>query len=218
MGRKVHPLGFRVGKIYTWKSRWFTDKKNYQEFMIEDVKLRHFLMDKLRIAGVVKIEIERSINKIVIIIYVARPGVVIGRGGQGLENLKKEIINKLRQKPDDKKGIKIDLQIREVKNADISAQIALTKLEEMLIKRYPHRRAVASILDRIMNAGALGAKIMLSGRIDGAEISRREKSVRGSIPTQTLRADIDYAEKPALTKSGYVGIKIWVYRGEMETR
>lgn len=216
MGRKVNPLGFRLGVIYTWSSRWFSDKKNYQKFMVEDVSLRKFLMQKLQLAGVVKVEIERSINKIVIIIHVARPGVVIGRGGSSLEILKKEIMEKLGQKIDDKKAVKVDLQIKEVKKPDISAQIALAKLDEMLLKRYPHRRAAGMILDRIMNAGALGAKILFSGRIGGAEISRREKYVRGSIPTQTLRADIDYAEKPALTKSGFVGIKVWVYKGEKE--
>ena len=217
MGRKVNPLGFRLGSLYTWRSRWFADTKNYQKFMLEDVRLRKYLMERLKMAGVVNIEIERSINKIVIIIHVARPGVVIGRGGSGLETLKKEIVGYMGQKINDKKGIKIDLQIREVKKADLSAQIALVKMEEMLLKRYPHRRAAAQILERVMQAGAKGIKIVLSGRIGGAEISRREKYVKGSVPTQTLRADIDYAEKPALTKSGYVGIKIWIYKGEKET-
>ena len=112
--------------------------------------------------------------------------------------------------------MKIDLQIREVKNPDLSAQVALMKLQDMLIKRYPHRRAVAMVMEKMMAAGAIGAKVVLSGRIAGAEISRREKYIEGSMPTQTLRADIDYAEEPALTKSGYVGIKVWVYKGERE--
>jgi small subunit ribosomal protein S3 len=218
MGQKVNPLGYRLGSLYTWKSRWFADAKTYQKFMLEDIKLRQFLFEKLKSAGVVKVEIERSINKIVIIIHVARPGVVIGRGGTGLEALKKMLAQKLGQTKEEKKGIKIDLQIREVKNPDLSAQIALVKLEDMLVKRYPHRRAVAQVLDRIMSAGARGAKIMLAGRIDGAEISRSEKFTAGSMPAQTLRADIDYAEKPALTKSGYVGIKIWIYKGEEEIK
>jgi len=217
LGQKVNPLGFRLGSLYTWKSRWFADAKNYQKFMVEDVRLRKYLMERLKMAGVVNIEIERSINKIVILIHVARPGVVIGRGGSGLETLKKEIVGYMGQKINDKKGIKIDLQIREVKRADLSAQIALVKMEEMLLKRYPHRRAAAQILERVMQAGAKGIKIVLSGRIGGAEISRKEKYVKGSIPTQTLRADIDYAQKPALTKSGFVGIKIWIYKGEKET-
>ncbi len=218
MGQKIHPLGFRLGKYNNWESRWYADKASYGNLMLEDVKLREFLMKKLRLAGIVKIEIERSINKMTIIIHVARPGVVIGRGGSGLEILKKEIEAKLAYKKADKKRIKIDLQIKEVKDSDASAQIALQKLEDMLIKRYPHRRAISSIMERVMSAGAKGVKIVLAGRIAGAEISRHEKYALGSMPTQTLRADIDYAEKPALTKSGYVGMKIWVYKGEKDTK
>jgi small subunit ribosomal protein S3 len=217
LGQKVHPTGFRLGKIYTWNSRWFAQGKDYQKLMLEDVKLRKFLMERLRLAGVTVVEIERSINKVTIIISVARPGIVIGRGGTGLEKLKEEINQRLGQKKDDK-IMKIDLQVKEVKNPDTSAQIALIKIEDMLIKRYPHRRAMATVIEKIMDSGAIGAKILLSGRIDGAEISRRVKLTRGSMPSQTLRADIDYAEKPALTKSGYVGIKIWIYKGEREIR
>jgi len=213
LGQKVHPLGFRLGRFSTWNSRWFAKGKDYQKLMLEDINLRQFLMKKLKLAGVTKIEIERSINKITIIINVARPGVVIGRGGTGLEKLKAEIAKNLNETHQDK-NIKIDLQIREVKTPDLSAQIALMKLEDMLIKRYPCRRAALSVLEKIMESGALGAKIVLSGRIDGAEISRTVKFTQGSMPAQTLRADIDYAEKPALTKSGYVGIKIWIYKGE----
>lgn len=228
MGQKVNPLGFRLGTLLSWKSRWFASGKDYQKLVLEDVSLRKFLMRKLRPAGVVKIEIERSINKVTFIIHVARPGVVIGRGGTALENLKKTISEKFGQKPNEKKGspfgragrqgMKIDIQIREIKKPDLSAQIALNKLEEMLVKRYPHRRAVAHVLEKIMGAGAKGAKIVLSGRIGGAEISRREKFTAGSIPSQTLRADIDYAQRPALTKSGYVGIKVWIYKGEKEIK
>lgn len=218
MGQKVNPLSFRLGKLYTWKSRWFASGRDYSKLVFEDVTLRKFLMEKLRSAGVVKVEIERSINKITFFIHVVRPGVVIGRGGSGLETLKKMIAEKLNQKTEDKKRIKIDLQIREVKRPDLSAQMSLIKLEDMLIKRYPHRRAVSHILERVMSAGAKGIKIVLSGRIAGAEISRTEKFVRGSIPTQTLRADIDYAQEPALTKSGYIGIKIWIYKGEKEIK
>ncbi len=217
MGQKVNPRGFRLGKLYTWRSRWFADSKNYQKMALKDINLRRFLKKRLKSAGVTKIEIERSIKKMTVIISVARPGVVIGRGGSNLEELKKEISKRLEQKKSPK-GLKVDLQIREVKNPDLSASINLDKLEGMLIKRYPHRRAVSQILDKIMGAGAKGAKIVLSGRIAGAEISRTEKYTAGSIPSQTLRADIDYVQRPALTKSGFVGIKIWVYKGEREIR
>lgn len=217
MGQKIHPLGYRLGKLYTWDSRWFAAGKNYQKLMLDDLQLRRFLMERLRLAGVTKVEIERSINKITIIINVARPGLVIGRGGTGLEKLKQEIALRLGQKQNDK-TIKIDLQVREMKNPDLSAQIALNKLEDMLLRRYPHRRAANTVIEKIMAAGALGAKIVLAGRVDGVEISRTVKFTRGSMPLQTLRADIDYAERPALTKSGYVGIKVWIYKGEKETK
>lgn len=214
MGQKVHPTGFRLQDSKDWKSRWFTaDDKEYRKFLIEDIKLRQFLMDKLRPAGVVNVQIERSINTIKIILEVARPGVVIGRGGSGLENLKKLISQKL--KPKDGKGPKVELaEIREVKNPDLSARLVCQRLVDQLVKRYPHRRAVSQAMDRVMNAGAKGVKIVFSGRIAGAEISRTEKYSRGSIPLQTLRADIDYTESPALTKSGYIGVKVWINKGE----
>ena len=216
MGKKVNPLGFRLGSLYTWKSRWFAEPRNYKKIMHQDVILRKFLFEQLRLAGIDKIEIERSINKITIIIHVARPGVVIGRGGSGLEKLKKDIAEKLKEGIDNKKTLKIDLQIKEVKSPDTSAQISLMKMQDMLIKRYPHRRAVANIIGKAMQAGAKGIKIVLAGRIAGAEISRTEKYSEGRMPTQTLRSDIDYAQSPALTKSGYIGIKIWIYKGEKE--
>lgn len=214
MGQKVHPTGFRLQDSKDWKSRWFTaDDKEYRKFLIEDIKLRQFLMDKLRPAGVVNVQIERSINTIKIILEVARPGVVIGRGGSGLESLKKLISQKL--KPKDGKGPKVELaEIREVKNPDLSSQLVCQRLVDQLVKRYPHRRAVSQAMDRVMNAGAKGVKVVFSGRIAGAEISRTEKYSRGSIPLQTLRADIDYTESPALTKSGYIGVKVWINRGE----
>jgi len=216
LGKKVNPLGFRLGSLYTWKSRWFADSRTYKKLMHQDVILRKFLFKQLRLAGIDKIEIERSINKIAIIIHVARPGVVIGRGGSGLEKLKKDISQKLKEGVDNKEMLKIDLQIKEVKSPDASAQISLMKMQDMLVKRYPHRRAVANIMGKAMQAGAKGIKIVLAGRIAGAEISRTEKYNEGRMPTQTLRSDIDYAESPALTKSGYIGIKIWIYKGEKE--
>lgn len=215
MGHKVNPTGFRLGILGTWKSRWFTeDDKEYRKFLIEDIKLRKFLMDKLRPAGIVNVEIERSINAVKIILEVARPGVVIGRGGSGLENLKKLISEKLK-KGKEGKGPKIELsEIREVKNPDLSSRLTCQRLVDQLVKRYPHRRAINQAMDRVMSAGAKGIKIVLSGRIAGAEISRTEKYSRGSIPLQTLRADIDYTETPALTKSGFIGVKVWINRGE----
>ena len=217
MGQKVNPFSYRLGSLYTWKSRWFSDKKNYQKLLLQDVNLRKFLMQTLRSAGLSQVDIERSINSIKLILYVSRPGVVIGRGGSGLEELKKSIVKILGIKPGAKKKAKVDIQIEEVKKPDLSSRLVLNRLIDQIKKRYPHRRAVNQALDRVMDAGAKGVKIILAGRIAGAEISRTEKYSRGSIPLHTLRADIDYAEEPALTKSGYVGIKVLIYKGERET-
>lgn len=210
MGQKVHPHGMRLGKLYTWKSRWFADDKNYQNFLLADIKLRKFLMKNLKPAGIVKVDIERFPKSIKIILYVSRPGVVIGRGGVNLEELKKIIVQKLEP------GLKIELEIEEVKDPDINAQLVLESIINQLERRIPHRWVVNGVIERVMNAGAKGIKIVLSGRIAGAEISRTEKYNRGRIPLQTLRADIDYAERPALTKSGYIGVKVWIYKGEKE--
>jgi small subunit ribosomal protein S3 len=175
-------------------------------------------LEKLQLAGVVKVEIERSINTIKIVLHVSRPGVVIGRGGSGLEALKKIINDQLGINPVDPRAIKVDLEVREVKEADLSARLVCQRLVQQLAKRYPHRRAVAMAMDRVMSAGARGIKIVLAGRIAGAEISRREKYSRGTIPLQTLRADIDYAQMPSLTKSGYIGVKVWIYKREEEIK
>lgn len=214
MGQKVNPYGFRLGKLYTWDSRWYAKKADYHKFLLEDIKLRQFLLNKLKLAGVTKIEIERSINTVKIIIFVSRPGVVIGRGGSGLDQLKKIIAQRLKINLEDKKSAKLDLEVKEVKSPDLSAKLVCDRLIDQLVKRYPHRRAVMQALDKVMAAGARGVKIILAGRIAGAEISRREKYSRGKIPLQTMRANIDYAQAPALTKSGYVGIKVLIYKGE----
>lgn len=217
MGQKVNPFGFRLGPLYTWKSRWFADKRSYQNFVLQDAKLRKFLASRLKLAGINLVEIERSINTTKIILHVARPGVVIGRGGSALEELKKEIAAQLLTKKDDPKSSKVEIEVVEVKDAELSAYLVAQRISEQLAHRYPHRRAVSQALERIMSAGAKGAKIVLSGRIGGSEIGRREKYSEGSVPTQTIRADIDYANFPSLTKFGYIGIKVWIYRGEKQT-
>ena len=210
MGQKVNPHSFRLGGLYTWSSNWYAKKGDYSRFLVEDSKLRDWLFEHLKLAGVTEIRIDRSINTVKITLSVARPGVVIGRGGSGLEELKKAISKRL-------KAPKLELQVVEVKNPDLSARLIGLRLADQLLRRYPHRRAIAQILEKTMASGALGVKIMLSGRINGAEISRKEKYFQGSIPLSTLRADVDYFEQPAFTKMGYVGIKIWVYKGEKIT-
>jgi small subunit ribosomal protein S3 len=214
MGQKVNPFGFRLGSLYTWKSRWFASKNDYKKLLIQDVKLREYLMNHLQSAGVVNIEIERSIKKIKIFIHVSRPGVVIGRGGSNLEILNTEIKKRLGIDPGDKKALKVDIRVEEVQSPETQAQLVAQHLSEQLQRRYPHRRAISFALQKAMDAGAKGIKIQLSGRIAGAEISRTEKYFLGNIPTQTIRADINYAELPSLTRSGYVGIKVWIYKGE----
>lgn len=217
MGQKVHPFGFRLGPLYTWKSRWFvSNPTQYKQQMLEDNKLRLYLHDRLKQAGLTEVIIERSINTITIVLHVSRPGVVIGRGGANLEQLKKDVIKQLGIKQD-AKSTKVDLRVEEEKNPDIQANLIINRLIDQLEHRYPHRRATSQAMEKAIAAGAKGIKIILSGRINGAEIGRTEKFTQGTVPTQTLRADIDYAEKPALTKSGFVGIKVYVYKGEKQT-
>jgi len=213
MGQKVNPLGFRLGILYKPSSIWYAGKRDYQNFVLQDIKLKEFIERKLHLAGIVKVEVERSINIMRVIISAARPGVVIGRGGSSLELFKKDVELYLK-KIGAPTSLKFQLDVKEVKNPDLSAKLVADRIVEQLIKRYPHRRAISQAQERVMAAGAKGIKFQLSGRVGGAEIGRREKYAFGSIPTQTLRSDIDYAEVPALTRSGYVGIKVWIYKGE----
>lgn len=215
MGQKVNPITFRIGNTFSWKSRWFATPANYSDKLVEDYKLRGYLHQKLANAGVVEIDIERSLTTIKVIIYVSRPGVVIGKGGANLEEVKKEVeklLNVAKKKQD---KVRVELKVEEVKKADLSAKLVAERIAEQLIKRFPHRRAVSQALEKVMGSGAKGVKIALSGRIGGAEIARSEKYFEGSIPTQTLRANIDYFHAPARTRSGYVGIKVWIYKGDI---
>ncbi len=213
MGQKVNPIGIRIGQYLPWKSRWFSDGGIFKEFLLEDVKIRRGLTKKLKLAGVTGIEIERSPKSIVVIITVSRPGVVIGRGGTGIEDVKKyilEIINEVRVKK--VKDLKIDIRITEVKNPEISATLVAERIVNEMERRIPHRRAVSKAIERVMASGALGVKVVLAGRINGAEISRVEKYHQGSVPAQTLREIIDYAEIPASLPRGYVGVKVWIHK------
>lgn len=211
MGQKVNPFGFRLSQDKNWKSRWFAgDPKKYKQNLIEDVKIRKFLMKKLKLAGIVSVQIERSINKMKVVLYVSRPGVVIGRGGATLEQLKKELCQMVSISEPEKN---LEIEPAEVKDPELSAQLVAIRIAEQLERRFPHRRVVAKTIERVMGAGAKGIKITLSGRIAGAEISRTEKFAEGKVPLQTLRAEIDYAQVPALTKSGYIGVKVCIFKG-----
>ncbi len=210
MGQKVNPFGFRLSQVKNWQSRWFaSDPKKYRQNLLEDIKIRRFLMKKLKLAGIVSVQIERSINKMKITIYVSRPGVVIGRGGTGLEQLKKELCQRVSIAEPEKN---LEINPVEVKKPELSAQLVAMRIAEQLERRLPHRRVVSKTMERVMGAGANGIKVTLAGRIGGAEIARTEKFAEGKVPLQTLRAEIDYAQVPTLTKSGYIGIKVWIYR------
>lgn len=215
MGQKVNPIGFRLGHFLNWKSKWYADPSTYADTVLEDYRLRTFLKEKLASAGIVQIEIERSLTVIKVVLHVSRPGVVIGKGGSNLEETKKDIERILNVSKSKKDRVKIDLRVEEVTQPDLSAKLVAERISNQLIKRFPHRRAVAQAMERAMQAGAKGIKISLAGRVGGAEISRTEKYFEGSVPTQTLRANIDYYHEPSLTRSGYVGIKVWIYKGEL---
>ncbi|MEJ2441581.1 MAG: 30S ribosomal protein S3 [Patescibacteria group bacterium] len=215
MGQKINPVGFRVGSFLPWRSRWFADKGRYEDYLIEDIKIRRALMKKLKLAGIINVEIERLPKNIVITMTVSRPGVVIGRGGTGLEDLKKFILEIIRKSRGEKiKDLKIDLQVNDIKNPELSAYLVASRIVSDLERRMPHRRVITRTIDRVMQAGADGIKIIISGRIGGAEISRVEKYQEGSVPTQTLRESIDYAQMPALLKKGYVGVKVFIHKKE----
>lgn len=210
MGRKINPISFRLGTTATWQTRWFADSKKYRLFVMEDIKIRDLLMKKLRPAGVSKVEIERTSNKTKVLLFVARPGVLIGRGGSGLTDLKKYLMKQL----DIKNENALEIVPMDIKAPDLSAYLVAQSIIDQLAKRLPAQRVMNQTLERVMRAGAKGVKVVLAGRIGGAEISRRERKVAGSMPLHTLRQDIDFASAPALTKSGYVGVKVWINRGE----
>lgn len=218
MGQKINPKIFRLGPLYTWDSRWFASNKDYKNFVLEDTKVREALLKKLQPAGITKVEIERSINKINIILHVVRPGMVIGRGGKGMEEIKKfieEMIFSYRKKRgifNKKTNLRIDIRVEPVKNPYLSSYFLASQIAEQLARRLMHKRVVHFAMEKAMAAGAKGIKIVLSGRIAGAEISRREKYKIGTIPLSTIREDVDYTEMPSLTKSGYIGVKVWICR------
>lgn len=212
MGKKIHPIGFRLGQFIPWESRWFADGAKYKNFVHQDLIVRDILMKKLKAAGITKVEIERAINKVKIIIFVSRPGVLIGRGGTGLLELKKFLLKELSLKDENA----LEIVPMDVKNPDLSAYLVALNITEQLVRRLPAARVMNQAIDRVMRSGAKGVKVLLSGRIGGAEIARREKKFQGSLPLHTLRTDIDFASMPALTKSGYVGVKVWINKGETQ--
>lgn len=212
MAHRVHPKAFRIKEISNWNSRGFY-KKKFPEYLEEDFKIREFLKKKIGKLGVEKIEIERSPGKIIIIISSARPGLIIGRGGGGVEELRKELDQKLPPSKEGKRELKIE--IKEIRDPWASASLAAQWVAQQIEKRIPHRRVLKQVLDKIMaTKGVEGARVEVAGRLGGVEIARTEWLKRGRLPRQTLRAEIDYAQGRAYCTYGVIGVKVWIYKGE----
>ena len=207
MGQKVNPNGLRVGVIKDWESRWYAKKQDFGDTLVEDYKLREYLLETLAPAGVPKVEIERSASRVRINIHVAKPGMVIGRGGAEIEKLKATLEKKL--------GKSVSLNIVEIKNPDVNAQLVAENIAAQLERRISFRRALKQAIGRAMKLGAKGIKCQASGRLGGAEIARSETYKEGTIPLQTIRADIDYGFAEAKTTYGRIGVKVWIYTGEV---
>lgn len=207
MGQKVNPHGMRVGINKTWDSVWIADKKNFGAYLLEDTKIRDFLKDKYKQCAISRIQIERNENRVTISLYTARPGMVIGQKGAGVEQMKKEVSALCSDK-------EVFINVVEIKSADLDAQLVAESVVAALNNRMSFRRAVKQALNRVVRAGAKGVKIMVGGRLDGADIARSEHYQEGSLPLQTIRADIDYGFAEA-NVSGRVGVKVWIYKGEI---
>ncbi|PIZ56997.1 30S ribosomal protein S3 [bacterium (Candidatus Torokbacteria) CG_4_10_14_0_2_um_filter_35_8] len=212
MGHKVNPISFRLGKLQSWKSKWFA-RKNFAFLLEEDIKLRDFIEKKLKSAGISRVEILRSSNKATFVIKSSRPGVVIGREGAGIEELRK-ILKKKMQDP----KIEVKLDIEEVRTPWLDASLVAQNIAEQIEKRVNFRRVMKTALRQVMEVGARGVKIMVAGRLNGADMARTEWLTEGRLPLQTLRADIDFGKEEADTKYGKIGVKVWIYKGEVFTR
>jgi small subunit ribosomal protein S3 len=206
MGQKVRPTGFRIGITEDWRSRWFASKKEYGSLLVEDFKLREFIKNKYKFAGISKIEIERTRDQVVVHLHTARPGIIIGRKGQEVDRLKGEL--------EELTGRRMELKIVEINNPNRNAVLVSEDVAQQLSKRGSFRRTIKRTLDQVMEAGAHGVKVELSGRLGGAEMSRCEKASRGSIPLSTLRRHIDYGFTVAQTAQGSIGVKVWIDLGD----
>jgi len=207
MGQKMHPHGLRVGVIKDWNSKWYADSKNFSEYLIEDHKIREYVKKKLFVSGISKIEIERTAKFVKVNVYTAKPGLVIGKGGNLAESLKQELAKLINKE--------VNLNIVEVKDVDTNAQLVAENICNQLERRISFRRAMKQCMQKAMKAGALGIKTSVSGRLAGADMARTEFYKEGTIPLQTLRADIDYGFYEADTNYGKIGVKVWIYKGEV---
>jgi len=206
MGQKVHPYGFRLGVIYDWKSRWFAEGRQYTELLHEDLEIRKLIKERNPNAAISKVEIERTANNVEVIVWTARPGMVIGRGGRGIEELRRLL--------QDRFGKNFHIQIKEVEIPELDAQLVAENIAFQIERRVSYRRAMRQAAERAMLAGAKGVRIQVKGRLGGAEMARKEWVLHGRVPLQTLRADIDYGFAEAITKWGKIGVKVWIYKGD----
>lgn len=207
MGQKVHPTGVRVGVIKDWNSKWYADSKHFADYLVEDQKIRKFLKKKLYVAGISKIEIERTEKFVKINVFASKPGIIIGKGGTGADELRTDLAKLINKD--------INLNIVEVKNIDTDAQLVAENIAGQLERRISFRRAMKQCMQKSLKAGALGIKTAVSGRLGGADMARTEFYKEGNIPLQTLRADIDYGFAEANTTYGKIGVKVWIYKGEV---
>ena len=211
MGHKVNPKVFRIGLSEDWDSRWFARGASYNKYLEQDTAIRKYLTGKLKDAGLEKITIERSPDKIDVNVHSSKPGIIIGRGGAGIEELKKYLEKKIIKD----KTLKLNINIKEVSKPQLSSPIVAQNIANELEKRIPYRRAMKRNIESVMKAGAQGVKVVCSGRLGGVEIARQETLVEGKIPLHTIRADIDYGVATAFTTYGSVGVKVWIYKGEV---
>ena len=208
MGNKTHPIGFRLGVVKDWQTKWFADRqKDYRELVLEDMLVRDTIFKAYPDAGISKVEIERGSSDLVITVNTARPGIVIGRGGQKIEELRKTLDELTHRRP--------RLNVQEIRQAELDAHLVARSIADQLQRRVAFRRAIRQAVSRTMQAGAQGIKVICSGRLGGANIARREKAMDGRVPLHTLRADIDFSVAQALTDVGLIGVKVWIYKGEI---
>jgi small subunit ribosomal protein S3 len=208
VGQKIHPYGFRVGITRGWQSRWFADKSRFGTLIVEDVKIREYVKKRLKMAGIARAEIERTGDEVRLLLHTARPGLVIGR--------KHTEVDRLRDDIQELTGKRVTINVREISNPDTSAQLLAEGVAAQLLKRISFRRAMRRTLEAARSAGALGVKIMCAGRLGGAEMSRRERYVDGKLPLHTLKADIEYGFAEARTTYGTIGVKVWLYKGDIK--
>jgi small subunit ribosomal protein S3 len=208
VGQKTHPIGFRLGIVKEWQARWFADKQeNYRNLVFEDLRIRQMISGNYPDAGISRVEIERSNNDVTITIHTARPGIVIGRGGQRVEELRKDLERAIRRRA--------RLNVQEIRQPELDAYLVARNVADQLERRIAFRRAIRQTLGRTMQAGAEGIKIICAGRLGGADIARSEKAMEGRVPLHTLRADIDYGLAEAATEFGRIGVKVWIYKGDI---